>query len=215
MSALKNPPPPPPTHDQLNAQMTAYGESLGVRMQGLVMSCCPAQCAPMMFVGFRHLPGEIHPFDAPHRAILITMLQRLNIEPHMAFITDLVKAPLSGEIAANILSRWNDFLFQQITLVQPKAVVLLGTDTAAAVLRITRSSVEDYRHRRVVWPQRTRTNFFVTCGPDDLADEMLLGGGRGLLGTAGIGMHEDIRAVAEADVHYFDRIVPIGGFSKE
>jgi len=79
--------------------------------------------------------------------------------------------------------------------------VLLGTDTAAAVLRITRSSVEDYRHRRFVWPQRTRTNFFVTCGPDDLADEMLLGGGRGLLGTAGIGMHEDIRAVAEADVH--------------
>jgi len=45
----------------------------------------------------------------------------------MAFITDLVKAPLSGEIAANILSRWNDFLFQQINLVQPKAVVLLGT----------------------------------------------------------------------------------------
>ena len=213
MSAAKT---PPQTHDQLNARMTDYAESIGVGMNGIVMSCCPGNYAPIMIVGYRHLPGEASPFDATHRAIVITLLQQLAIKPHMVFITDLVKAPIVGDtIDPKVLARWGNFLFEQIQIVEPKAVILLGAETAKVVIRVDRPAVQDYRHTRFVWPQRTPTNFFVTYGPDDVAKETSVGFGKGMLGMKQAAIHEDIKAVAEADITHFDRIFPVAGFSQE
>jgi len=212
MSAAKT---PPQTHDQLNARMALYGEQSGVDMTGIVMSCCPSTCAPIMIVGLRHFPGETSPFDAPERAIVIQLLLKLAIKPHMVFITDLVKAPMGGAIDPRVLARWNHFLFEQIQIVEPKAVILLGTEVAKAVILTDRPHVQDYRRTRFVWPQRTRTNFFVTFGPEDVIQETAVGFGRGMLGMKQAAMLEDIKAVAETDLTHFDRIFPVAGFSQE
>ena len=205
MSAAKKP--PTLTHDSLNHSIAEYAQSLGASTDGITTSCCAGDGAPMMLVGYSHLAGEARPFDDPSRMPLINALQTLNIKPNLVFITDLVKYPIDpARLVPSAINRWVDFLFDQIAIAQPRAVVLLGLETAVAVLRSAKTDIDDFRYRRYVWPQRTKASFFVTHPPGDLHGS--------LMSVTQLNMHNDIKAVAEADELYYDRLVPVVGFAK-
>jgi uracil-DNA glycosylase family 4 len=161
--------------------------------------------APVMIVGFQVGAEEAKPFTSVINQVVRGLLTNMRVGHDLVMLTNLFKAPQPA--AGKGVGLWVNFLFEEIKVVQPKAVILLGLYTAKAVLNLPHSDVENARRIRYVWPGRTETNFFVTYPPELLA----VAPPRVGLSAQGVGFVQDLKAVFEADGQHFDRLVAVKG----
>ena len=162
--------------------------------------------ARVMLVGWQIGDDETKPFGAEGKKALRGFLSKMNVGPEMVLLTNLIKVPQPVmSLGDTRVGTWVVFLFEEIKVVIPLAVSLLGLPVAAAVLRLTDDSIEKVRSCHFMWPGRTQTHFFATYAPEEITFP------NGGMSIEGINWITDIKAVFEADETHFNRIRTVKG----
>ena len=152
--------------------------------------------ARVAVVGFCPPPKETQAFSG----IIGEMLDSCSVPPQWLLKTYLVRRrPASVKALAKAILIWTPLLMEELAIVRPNAVILLGQFTARAVLGTNEFETEKLRKTRFVLKNSIpETNFFVTFSPEEVC------GNGGLDGNKGQYWHFDYMAVFEGITKYFN-----------
>jgi uracil-DNA glycosylase family 4 len=164
--------------------------------------------APVMIVGWQHGESEAKPFTEPPRDLVRIALANMGVTYHMVLLTDLVKIPRPALARTNEdVGTWVDLLLEEIEIVEPKAVVLLGQEVAAWVLHGPSLNLASLRRARFIMPTKTNASFFATYAPADVCGRNLLSKSSGRYRP--VEWVTDLRAVFEVDERHFRNTVTV------
>lgn len=158
--------------------------------------------APVMLVGYQLGPDETAPFTSESRHKLRSVLRQMRVGPGLLYLTNLIKIPSPVIVdQARCSSKWVDLLFQEIDAVEARAVILLGMPVAGKVLKFGDDALlDEFRRTRFQWPGRSKANFFVTYGPEDVEMD------DGVADIHGLNWLADLKAVFEVDAVHYDSV---------
>lgn len=125
--------------------------------------------ANVMVVGFRPQMGEAKVFSGSITSRVRQVFADLNVPTHYVWWTYVVKQCIEKEsLMWEDVEPWYEHFKHEIEAIKPRAVVLLGVDTAWAVLGSEEGNVDALRQHRCLAKHIPITNFFVTYSPYDI-----------------------------------------------
>jgi uracil-DNA glycosylase family 4 len=182
-------------HAEHMKHVAAYAANRGASTKGIRPYIGNPQ-ASVMIVG-RTMPyGDVAPFDSPPSKIVRQTLAIMEVTPPMVLMTNLVKFwfPVDGEVVAD---EWRTLLMEEMAIVAPKAVILLGTHVANQIVHQS-EDIGELRKHRFGLKSLPRTTFFVTHDPSTL----VANAPRANLDPS-LEFMRDLRAVFDVDRSYF------------
>jgi len=125
--------------------------------------------AKAAIVGFCPMPADDRPFTDPAVALEREVLLACGVPNELVLLTHVLRErPLEHRVSES-LREWLPLLIEQLRLVRPKAILLLGVHASEAVLGQHELDIERLRHVRFVLTRSLpASNIFVTYSPDQV-----------------------------------------------
>lgn len=161
--------------------------------------------ANVCIVGLRPELTEKNVFSGDEGKVLRDLIsKRIGVPSFAVWYTYVVKQPgVTSKIPTwGEVREWCDYLFDELEIIKPRATVLMGVETAWAVLGSEEADTEKLRHIRFMLKRAIQTNFFVTYSAENLNRF-------GIHSQVGVSMEEDLRAIFEVIVSHFTSVQKI------
>ena len=150
--------------------------------------------AKVAVVGMKPERNETIPFTGKLTGLAGQLLASLEVPDPLLLKTYLVRSPRAARSPA---VPWVEILKEELEIVRPKAVILLGAELARAVLNLPGEEIEHLRKTRFVFRKNAAMSWFVTFSPQDVD------AGGGLQSPMGNYWTFDHSAVFESVERYF------------
>jgi hypothetical protein len=122
----------------------------------------------ILIVGYKAVRGEQHPFQTSPGIRVVEGLVRLGVPPAAVRIGYLFRdheAPNDDKACTKL---WVKELMEEIDILKPRAVLLLGKRVADTILGVNDNDIDKYRRTRFA-TKPLGVNFMVTYSPEELA----------------------------------------------
>lgn len=113
--------------------------------------------------------GETDAFTGKLGRLLAESMERCGVGLDMVYLTYLFKTrPDRKEVIPRVAPYWCQILREELAIVKPRAVILLGPAVAKYVLGVGDQHIERLRHTRFFRAGDPDTNWFVTFSPEEV-----------------------------------------------